>query len=352
MIAIAFALAVAMPAKYERLVADPRVARTIEWDRLRGKLAGALVQLEAGRRLDKIAIDNADALTEDEAGGIYAQRVAISLWVEANHKVAWSLFDVSPRERDDMIGFRRLFRVSNGRYTWVQRVKDLDPYWSYEFMTANQRIPYLAADRTIARPTPKDTVIGLLDRLRSLTHHAADDEMNAPKPPARQIIDGNITTGCWGTSGLIVTLLRSVNIAASQVTHSLNGHTHSSVLFTGIGNLTMTHGDDPYNQLLLAAPSRDLLIDNDTEWIAMSADAQRENRWHAVKGSTCINARYVLALSCTSPVYDRIMTKEIDPYLSPDESAKFHGAVESIRRTCPSFNPAAREFPMQCWSPR
>ncbi|HZR24066.1 MAG TPA: hypothetical protein VFA59_10790 [Vicinamibacterales bacterium] len=368
MIIFAIAVAVAMPAKYERLVTDARLARVIAWQDandthahpyanwdqpLKDMLARALTTLDGGGRLSPPTFRDADAPTTDEARTVYVQRVAISLWVEANHAVGWSLFDASARAREDMIGFRHLFHIQNGRYVWAERVKDLDPYWAFEFMTRPQRIPYLAAERTIAGSTPEDTVVGLIDRLRTLVHHAADDEMNAPKPPARQIIDGNITTGCWGTSGLIVTLLRSINIPASQVTHTLNGSTHSSVLFTGIGNKTMTHGDDPYNQFLLAVLSRDLLIDNDAVWAAMSNDPEREHRWHAEKAVSCINARYVLALGCASPMYSRIVSKEIDPYLSPAEKDAFHRTVDVIIQTsCPTFSTAAPAFPLQCWTPR
>ena len=317
---------------------------------MRTELSKALDTLESGGRLAAIAPPDPSRLTEADARTVFVDRIAISLWVEAHHRVAWNLLDYTDRERQELLGVRRLFHVERGAYIWVPQTKDLDPQWTLSFMTTAQRIPYLAADRTLAAGSPRATVVSLLDRLRTLVHHGSDDDMGIDRPDARRIIDEGITSGCWGTSGLIVTLLRSVNIPVEQTVHQLDGQRHSSVNFPTIGHLTMTHGDDPYNRLLLAVPSNDLLIDIERDWTPMSMDARLYHRWHATKAASCINSRAVLESGCGSAVYSRLSTTEVEPYLTPEEARAFRADVDTIRRTgCATFTSGSPVFPLSCW---
>jgi hypothetical protein len=317
---------------------------------MRAQLSKAIDTLESSGRLSAVVPRDRARLTESEARTVFIDRLAISLWVETHHRVGWSLRDYSDREREELLGVRRLFHVAQGAYVWVPQAMDLDPQWALTFMTQPQRIPYLAADRTLAAATPLATIVSLIDRLRTLVHHGSDDDMGVDRPEARSIIDSGITSGCWGTSGLIATLLRSVNIPAEQTTHMLDGRRHSSINFPTIGNNTMTHGDNPYNRLLLAVPSGDLLIDVDKEWTPMSKDARLYHRWHAAKASTCINSRAVLESGCRSSVYARMSTNEVEPYLTPEEARAFRADVEAIRREgCATFSSDSSPFPLTCW---
>jgi hypothetical protein len=93
--------------------------------------------------------------------------------------------------------------------------------------------------------------------------------------PVSRVLANHITAGCWGTTGLFVSVLRSANIPVrllrTQGTRRGAGCNHAQPFFVSERRY-LSHGDDPYSQHLTSlgaggyAPGR-LLID-DATWTA------------------------------------------------------------------------------------
>jgi hypothetical protein len=116
----------------------------------------------------------------------------------------------------------------------------------------------------------RTTIKNLLDWCRSnLTHflgafnaaNCTDQWQYRGFPPVNRIIQGTVitsrpgsgvqhlTAGCWGTTGFLRAVLRTVNIPVRLVTHC----THALPNFIE-ESLYLSHGDDPYNPLTTARP--------------------------------------------------------------------------------------------------
>ncbi len=114
------------------------------------------------------------------------------------------------------------------------------------------------------------TIAGLLDWCRSNLQHFSggwdtanvyDQWQYRGFPPVLKMIQGtpmlsqpssgvhHVTGGCWGTTGFLRAILRTVNIPVRLVTHC--GHAQPNFIEDG---LYLSHGDDPYNQLTTATP--------------------------------------------------------------------------------------------------
>jgi hypothetical protein len=120
-------------------------------------------------------------------------------------------------------------------------------------------------------PTRPTTIAGLLDWCRSNLRHfiggwdtknVYDQWQYRGLPPVVKMIQGtkplsappgsdipHITGGCWGTTGFLRAVLRSVNVPVELVTHC--GHAQPHFIEDG---LYLTHGDDPYNALTRSVP--------------------------------------------------------------------------------------------------
>jgi len=88
-------------------------------------------------------------------------------------------------------------------------------------------------------------------------------------PPVERIISGteasfgfrHWTAGCWGTSGFLPLVLRTINLPATFVINC----GHAQPYFPSL-DLYLSHGDDPYNQNTKEAQAAgtEMLIDQDT----------------------------------------------------------------------------------------
>jgi hypothetical protein len=82
------------------------------------------------------------------------------------------------------------------------------------------------------------------------------------------------TAGCHGTAGLLLSVLRSVNIPAQYRSVQNQTSAHATVMFLS-EDLALTHGDDPYSRMSVGAPAAEILIDRVTyeSWLGpLAAD--------------------------------------------------------------------------------
>jgi hypothetical protein len=137
-------------------------------------------------------------------------------------------------------------------------------------------------DAALVASTPLDTIARVLEWCRdNMTHFlyaATPDNMEdhwqyRGLPPVERIIAGTTssfgfrhwTAGCWGTSGFLRLVLRTVNVPATLVTNC----GHAQPYFPTVERY-LSHGDDPYNRNTRdsGASGLDLLLDSATfeEW--------------------------------------------------------------------------------------
>ena len=185
---------------------------------------------------------------------VYGMFVAHSIWVEVNHQVPWSVMSMTAAQRAllfDSRGFFR-YRADVNAYRLESGTSGYVSPWSpiplYRF----------ARDLDLVGIDQEATIYAAVDWVRSYVRHlnTADDteEMwdwpNGFQPPERVLFakpgQRHVSNGCWGTTGLLKTLLRTVNVPVQQGFAQLSSGNHSRVVFPTIGR-TMIHSDDPYS---------------------------------------------------------------------------------------------------------
>ena len=278
------------PVDIDDLVENPRVAAALRWrdtenrllaypewpPALKDKLAWFAERLLTGRSgLPDVPINRADAtwwtiLSESDAEDLYAANVAYSLVLEARGALPWSLYDLSDRELGLLLGSENFydwyggFDVDGRRvdgYAVVGPVVPAPPGAIRDFLTAEG----LIAD------SRRETLIRIIDWARYHLYHyywPADPEGYEPDvdhwgyrggaPLARILegttrkedgFEGHATAGCHGTNWFLIHVLRAVNIPAEYIIWA--GHAVPSFPSEA---LSLSHGDDPYNQLAKPLP--------------------------------------------------------------------------------------------------
>jgi hypothetical protein len=211
--------------------------------------------------------------------------VAQSLAVEIARAVPWSLTDYSPRELAPLLASRSLYVADppSGTYRIPYNAGAItpgDPVRIARFLAAHQ----------LLAPTARGTIERVVDWIaHNVVHFTGDwDAANVYTqwhyygwPPAERILAGTVNDAmpsagaqrrsgaCFGTVGLLHTLLRTVNIPV-ELLHPCPGHGVPYFVHEG---LYLSHGDDPYDTLWITTPplaAAELFID----------DAQYE-RWLA-----------------------------------------------------------------------
>ena len=203
-------------------------------------------------------------LDSSHAWPMFLSYVAQSLAVEIGSRVAWSFTGYSAAQLASLFDSRETFSWNGaaGGYeiTFAHGVVlPCAPSIGYSFMY-NQKIK---SDRL-------STIASLLDWCRSNLRHFSggwdcanvfDQWQYRGFPPVLKVIEGTSmlsqpaggishrTGGCWGTTGFLKALLRTVNIPLKLVTHC--GHAQPAFLVDGF---YLSHGDDPYNQLTTSTP--------------------------------------------------------------------------------------------------
>ncbi len=205
------------------------------------------------------------ALNRNVAWEYYLAHVAQSLVTEADIRVNWRMQSYSDDEKRLLLDSKSLFAWNSSRNAYVISF-DLgaatpgDPYRTYTFLLNNN---LLGASRL-------DTVIRLIDWCRRMVHFTGgweasniyDQWQYYGFPPVERIISGtpvlsrpgdpgrHRTGGCWGTTGFLRAVLRTVNIPVELVTKA--GHALPHFISE---RRYLSHGDDPYNQLFGPEPT-------------------------------------------------------------------------------------------------
>jgi hypothetical protein len=141
-------------------------------------------------------------------------------------------------------------------------------------------IGYSLLYNNLLAPSRVGTIVGVLDWSRTNLRHFSggwatsnvyDQWQYRGFPPVSAMIQGTLTQsqpsagrnhltgGCWGTTGFLKAILRTVNVPVELVRPG--GHAQPHFIEDG---LYLSHGDDPYNQLTTSVPPMpiaEILID-------------------------------------------------------------------------------------------
>lgn len=241
--------------------------------------------LPAAPPLSSVAGDTEAAstrLSEANAWKYFTAYVAQSLVMEADVRVPWSLQSQTAEELALLFDSRNLFVWTPvfSAYTIPSGLGNCtpgDPHRIYSFLK----------DNNLIGSTRLSTAVKVVGWCRKMVHFSGGlDVANVFNqwqykglPPAEYQISGtpisdspnapiaHRTAGCWGTTGFLRILLRTVNIAASLEKRGGPGATHALPhIFCGSHHY-MSHGDDPYNGMVRTGPDipdAKLLIDKTT----------------------------------------------------------------------------------------
>lgn len=212
-------------------------------------------------------------LSEADAWEAYVAHLAQTLVVESCEWVDWRIGGYSDDELRLLLDSDAMFtRTSDGEYammTWPHGVASHgDPTRVYEWLRSAGLI---ASDHL--------TTVGRVlewcrDNLSHYLYGPSPENMELHWgyrgfPPVERIIAGtdspwghrHWTAGCWGTSGFLRLVLRTINLPATFVTNC----GHAQPWFPTIERY-LSHGDDPYNRNTrdAGAAGTDLLLDPET----------------------------------------------------------------------------------------
>ncbi|MBD3352863.1 MAG: hypothetical protein GF364_15370, partial [Candidatus Lokiarchaeota archaeon] len=235
------------------------------------------------------------SLREQDAWEIYVSWVGQGLAVEINNKVNWSVLDYDIAEIENLFhvsSFYRLFQNNHTtRYDKDGGITPGSPSFPYLFMKSQK----------IIKNTQLETIARLLEWCKNLMHFSGTYQaknfeehwLYRGSPPLTRILAstvrkkrnmrGHWTAGCHGTNAFLKYVLKTVNIPVYRKT-SCDGH--SLPFFPTIGKF-LTHGDDPYNQLITTSyvPGEELLVDYSKfdELFPESGDPEGENVGRSTK---------------------------------------------------------------------
>ena len=221
-------------------------------------------------------------LEPDYAWKYYLAYVANCLRVELDRLVHWSISKYNEKQLKILFDSRSFFIYfrSLDVYSVLRRHEFLfnhgsatpgDPVRIYDFLDHEKLIGI----------TRWGSVGRLLGWCRDNLFHFKDG--NTPKnyqehwqykgyPPVERIISGtehldlgfqHFTAGCWGTTGFLRTVLRTINIPV--LLEERCGHALPHFAYDAKHEFYLSHGDDPYNNLYRKSspkfPPLDLIID-------------------------------------------------------------------------------------------
>lgn len=233
-------------------------------------------------------------LAPADAWAYFKASIALSLAVEMGGQVMWSLAGYSADQLTQLFDSREMFRwnASPAGYRMNSmhgHIVPAPPAYSYEFLGTNNLIGHSVSD----------TLALVINWCRAnLVHFSGgttaanmeDQWQYRGYPPMTRVLAGTVqtsrpafgtmhrTAGCWGTTGLLRALLRTINIPVKLVTKA----GHAQPWFMAAGRY-LSHGDDPYNALTKATPpipAGEILIDQakyDAWFGAGVSDTDREN---------------------------------------------------------------------------
>ncbi|HNO26301.1 MAG TPA: hypothetical protein PKK94_25195, partial [Leptospiraceae bacterium] len=206
-------------------------------------------------------------LDETDAWTMFASYTAHGLMMEIKGELDWSIKKYSALGLSELFDSIRMLYRNGGSEDYT--VDDdfgyalpCEPKTAYKFLTKNKIIK---SDR-------KSTIEAMLEWCRSNLSHSSGDIGDVDSyydqwqykglPPVVKMIEGtktlsdpsaekrHYTAGCGGTSAFLKAVLRVVNIPVTTVTV---GAGHKTPYFMEEG-LYLSHGDDPYNLLMINDP--------------------------------------------------------------------------------------------------
>jgi len=216
---------------------------------------------------------------------MYLATVAHTLAVEVDRRVPWSLADLNAEELDALLAAPSLFWWNADQQAY--EISEFDHGWA---VPAPPQVAWqFLQERRLLRGTRIETITALLGWARGLTHVAgpvsrdnfAEHWGYAGDMPVSRALAGtrytgtafrtlpgydtvrHYTAGCQGTVGLLVSVLRAVNIPARPRSVGSDAAAHASAILLS-EDRALSHGDDPYHPLAAEADPADLLIDLDT----------------------------------------------------------------------------------------
>lgn len=223
--------------------------------------------------------------TEEEALRMWLPHIAVSLYVEVNRIVNWSIKSYNDEELAALFDARKVFRYKYAGiegYTMhihylspngMDGITDWNPFYTLEFLKSKKiiKIP-----RTLPSPEPSRPVIGAIETVSftkpekeaqkkaiyALTqwmraHLVHESSTSGPEHRILYGYDGlypldkilnppegaeSITKGCIGTTSIYGAMLSLINIPVQK---SASIGRHIAPLFPTVG-IAMLHGDDPY----------------------------------------------------------------------------------------------------------
>lgn len=208
------------------------------------------------------------ALDKSNAWTMFLAYIAQSLMLEIKEELDWSITDYSEKGLFQLFNSSSLFEFDYGSEEneyFIERdthAMPCEPKTAYNFLVENE---ILKSDRI-------STIEALLEWCRTNLLHCSggigevepyyDQWQYKGLPPIIKVIEGtktlsepsagkrHLTAGCWGTSGFLRIVLWTVNI---PVIPTNVGSGHGTPYFVEDG-LYLSHGDDPYNQLVINDP--------------------------------------------------------------------------------------------------
>lgn len=231
--------------------------------------------------------------TENEALNMWLPHIALSLYVEVNHLVPWSIIGYSDYQKSLLLDSRHFINYwalpSGPAYTFflnwengggLTGITDWNPFYSYNFLEDNSMI----------QPTQQETIHALTQWIRENIYHEAASNAYAlhlaygynGSYPVDKVLNPpwgqkHWTQGCTGTSSLYSAMLRTINIPVS-INLTLGGH-RAPLFLTA--NLALIHGDDPYSIMnrrgLQEVPVEDVFVTIDEFYATNHAEPERYN---------------------------------------------------------------------------
>ena len=205
-------------------------------------------------------------LKPDDAWNYYLTHVAHSIRVEIDRLVHWSILRYNPSQLEFLFDSRTFFEYFESRnvYSILRWDESLfnhgsatmgDPVRTYDFLDKEKLIGI----------TRWGTVGRFLGWCRDELNHfnGEDTPENYQKhwqyqgyPPVERIFSGtnhpdmgfqHYTAGCFGTTGFLRTVLRTINIPV--LLEERCGHAMPHFAYDKTHEFYLSHGDDPYNSL-------------------------------------------------------------------------------------------------------
>lgn len=218
-----------------------------------------------------------------DAWKYYLAYVSQCLTVEIDRLVHWSIFNYNESQLELLLDSRTLFEYfeSRGVYSILRWHGTLFNHGSTTPGDPTRIYDFLDKEKLIVT-TRWDSIGHLLGWCRENLYPFKDGNTSDSYkeywqyegyPPVERIISGtkhpilgfqHFTAGCWGTTGFLRTVLRTINIPV--VLEERCGHALPHFVYDATHEFYLSHGDDPYNKLYkvttLQFPPLDLIIDH------------------------------------------------------------------------------------------